>query len=150
MFSSMAATLISTVPEVVAMQSAVTDDAAAVFSRALMHNRGIDDAIRAGRIALTGVGAAGTMRLWDLAEQDRRGAGCWRGWRPGIAVAEGLTACRDRLNLHVRVLAGLRRSRGQRGVPPLAWWMIQMLGSQYSPVSLPRSMCTVARPAGKT
>ena len=40
------------------MQFAVTDDAAAVFSRtfyqALVHNRGVDEAVRAGRIALTG------------------------------------------------------------------------------------------------
>jgi hypothetical protein len=43
---------------VVAMQFAVTDNAAAVFSRAfyqaLVHNRGVDEAVRAGRIALTG------------------------------------------------------------------------------------------------
>ena len=58
MFSSTAATLVRTVPAVVAMQFAVTDDAAAVFSRAfyqaLVHNRGVDEAVRAGRIALTG------------------------------------------------------------------------------------------------
>lgn len=57
-FSSTAATLVRTVPGVVAMQFAVTDDAAAVFSRAfyqaLVHNRGVDEAVRAGRIALTG------------------------------------------------------------------------------------------------
>ena len=57
-FSSVAATLVRTVPAVVAMQFAVTDDAAAVFSRtfyqALVHNRGVDEAVRAGRIALTG------------------------------------------------------------------------------------------------
>jgi WD40 repeat protein len=57
-FSSTAATLVRTVPAVVAMQFAVTDDAAAVFSRAfyqaLVHNRGVDEAVRAGRIALTG------------------------------------------------------------------------------------------------
>jgi Tol biopolymer transport system component len=57
-FSSAAATLVRTVPAVAAMQFAVTDDAAAVFSRAfyqaLVHNRGVDEAVRAGRIALTG------------------------------------------------------------------------------------------------
>jgi hypothetical protein len=57
-FSSTAATLVRTVPGVVAMQFAVTDDAAAVFSRAfyqaLVRNRGVDEAVRAGRIALTG------------------------------------------------------------------------------------------------
>lgn len=57
-FSGTAATLVRTVPAVVAMQFAVTDDAAAVFSRAfyqaLVHNRGVDEAVRAGRIALTG------------------------------------------------------------------------------------------------
>jgi CHAT domain-containing protein len=57
-FSSTAATLVRTVPAVVAMQFAVTDDAAAVFSRAfyqaLARNRGVDEAVRAGRIALTG------------------------------------------------------------------------------------------------
>jgi WD40 repeat protein len=57
-FSSTAATLVRTVPAVTAMQFAVTDDAAAVFSRAfyqaLVHNRGVDEAVRAGRIALTG------------------------------------------------------------------------------------------------
>ena len=57
-FSSTAATLVRTVPAVVAMQFAVTDDAAAVFSRAfyqaLVHNRGVDEAVRTGRIALTG------------------------------------------------------------------------------------------------
>ncbi|MFD0287573.1 CHAT domain-containing protein [Streptomyces lutosisoli] len=57
-FSSTAATLVRTVPAVVAMQFAVSDDAAAVFSRtfyqALLHNRGVDEAVRVGRIALTG------------------------------------------------------------------------------------------------
>ena len=57
-FSSTAATLVRTVPGVVAMQFAITDDAAAVFSRAfyqaLVRNRGVDEAVRAGRIALTG------------------------------------------------------------------------------------------------
>ena len=57
-FSSTAATLVRTVPAIVAMQFAVTDDAAAVFSRAfyqaLVRNRGVDEAVRAGRIALTG------------------------------------------------------------------------------------------------
>ena len=57
-FSSTAATLVRTVPAVVAMQFAVTDDAAAVFSRAfyqaLVHNREVDEAVRAARIALTG------------------------------------------------------------------------------------------------
>jgi len=57
-FSSTAATLVRTVPAVVAMQFAITDDAAAVFSRAfyqaLVHNRGVDEAVRTGRIALTG------------------------------------------------------------------------------------------------
>ena len=57
-FSSTAATLVRTVPAVVAMQFAVTDDAAAVFSRAfyqaLVRNRGVDEAVRAARIALTG------------------------------------------------------------------------------------------------
>lgn len=71
MFSNTAATWVNTVPEVAAMQSAVADVAAAVFSRAfyqaLVHNRGIDDAIRSGQIALTGVGTVGTAPLWDLA-----------------------------------------------------------------------------------
>jgi hypothetical protein len=57
-FSSTAATLVRTVPGVVAMQFAVTDDAASVFSgafyQALVNNRGVDEAVRAGRIALTG------------------------------------------------------------------------------------------------
>jgi hypothetical protein len=57
-FSSTAATLVRTAPAVVAMQFAVTDNAAAVFSRAfyqaLIHHRGVDEAVRAGRIALTG------------------------------------------------------------------------------------------------
>jgi CHAT domain len=57
-FSSTAATLVRTVPGVVAMQFSVTDEAAGVFSRAfyraLVHNRGVDEAVRAGRIALTG------------------------------------------------------------------------------------------------
>jgi thioredoxin len=57
-FSSTAATLIRTVPAVIAMQFAVTDGAATVFSRALyqalVHNRGIDEAVRGARIALTG------------------------------------------------------------------------------------------------
>ena len=71
MFSNTAATWVNTVPLVAAMQSAVTADAAAVFSRAvyqaLVHNRGIDDAIRSGQIAVTGVGAVGAAALWDLA-----------------------------------------------------------------------------------
>jgi hypothetical protein len=50
--------LVRTVPAVVAMQFAVTDDAAATFSRAfyqaLVRSRGVDEAVRAGRIALTG------------------------------------------------------------------------------------------------
>jgi tetratricopeptide (TPR) repeat protein len=57
-FSSTAATLVRTVPAVVAMQFAITDDAAAIFSRAfyqaLVHNLGVDEAVRAGRIRLTG------------------------------------------------------------------------------------------------
>ena len=57
-FSSTAATLVRTVPAVVAMQFAVTDDAAAAFSRAfykaLVNNRGVDEAVRNGRIALSG------------------------------------------------------------------------------------------------
>jgi tetratricopeptide (TPR) repeat protein len=57
-FSSTAATLVRTVPAVVAMQFAVTDDAAAAFSRAfyqaLVNDRGVDEAVRNGRIALTG------------------------------------------------------------------------------------------------
>lgn len=57
-FSSTAATLVRTVPAVVAMQFAVTDDAAAAFSRAfykaLVNNRGVDEAVRYGRIALSG------------------------------------------------------------------------------------------------
>ena len=57
-FSSTAATLARTIPAVVAMQFAITDDAAAVFSsgfyQALVHNRGVDEAVRAGRIGLTG------------------------------------------------------------------------------------------------
>ena len=57
-FSSTAATLVRTVPGVVAMQFAVTDEAAAVFSgafyRALVHNRGVDEAVRDARLALIG------------------------------------------------------------------------------------------------
>ena len=88
MFSSTAATLLRTVPAVVAMQFAVTDDAAAVFSRAfyqaLVRGRAIDEAVRAGRIALTGWNTA-TMewvtpvlylrsrdvRLFDLTRPDK-------------------------------------------------------------------------------
>ena len=86
-FSSTAATLVRTVPGVVAMQFAVTDDAAAVFSRAfyqaLVHNRGVDEAVRAGRIALTGWNPhtlewvtpvlylrSRDTRLFDLADPD--------------------------------------------------------------------------------
>ena len=87
MFASTATTLLRTVPAVVAMQFAVTDDAAAVFSRAfyqaLVRGRGIDEAVRAGRIALTGWNA-GTLewvtpvlylrsrdtRLFDLTRPD--------------------------------------------------------------------------------
>jgi hypothetical protein len=58
MFSTTAATLLRTVLAVVAMQFAVTDDAAAVFFRAfyqaLVRGCGVDEAVRTGRIALTG------------------------------------------------------------------------------------------------
>jgi tetratricopeptide (TPR) repeat protein len=57
-FSSTAATLVRRVPAVVAMQFAITDGAAAVFSsefyQALVHNRGVDEAVRTARIALSG------------------------------------------------------------------------------------------------
>jgi CHAT domain/WD domain, G-beta repeat len=85
--SSTAATLLRTVPAVVAMQFAVTDDAAAVFSRAfykaLACGRGVDEAVRAGRVALTGWNAGtlewvtpvlyvrpGNTRLFDLIRYD--------------------------------------------------------------------------------
>ena len=58
-FSGTAATLVRTVPAVVAMQFAVTDGAAVAFSRAfyqaLVRNRGVDEAVRLGRIALAGL-----------------------------------------------------------------------------------------------
>jgi len=57
-FSSTGAALVRRVPAVVAMQFSITDDAATAFSgafyQALAHNRGVDEAVRAGRIALTG------------------------------------------------------------------------------------------------
>jgi hypothetical protein len=57
-FSSTAATLVRRTPAVVAMQFAITDAAAKAFSaafyEALIHNRGVDEAVRSGRIALTG------------------------------------------------------------------------------------------------
>ena len=57
-FSSTAATLVRRVPAVVAMQFAITDDAAKDFSaefyRALVHNRGVDEAVRVARNALSG------------------------------------------------------------------------------------------------
>ncbi|MFF9028791.1 CHAT domain-containing WD40 repeat protein [Streptomyces iakyrus] len=56
LFSSTAAELEYTVPAVVAMQFAVTDKAAVLFSRAfyqaLAANRPVDEAVRTGRIAL--------------------------------------------------------------------------------------------------
>ncbi|KUO10035.1 CHAT domain-containing WD40 repeat protein [Streptomyces sp. DSM 15324] len=56
LFSSTAAKLEYTVPAVVAMQFAVTDKAAVLFSRAfyqaLAANRPVDEAVRTGRIAL--------------------------------------------------------------------------------------------------
>ncbi|OLZ70315.1 hypothetical protein AV521_14290 [Streptomyces sp. IMTB 2501] len=56
LFSSTAAMLEYTVPAVVAMQFAVTDKAAVLFSRAfyqaLTANRPVDEAVRTGRIAL--------------------------------------------------------------------------------------------------
>ncbi|MEU1180235.1 CHAT domain-containing protein [Streptomyces sp. NPDC005820] len=56
LFSSTAARLEYTVPAVVAMQFAVTDKAAVLFSRAfyqaLAANRPVDEAVRTGRIAL--------------------------------------------------------------------------------------------------
>ncbi|MFI1972129.1 CHAT domain-containing WD40 repeat protein [Streptomyces cinnamoneus] len=56
LFSSTAAELEHTVPAVVAMQFAVTDKAAILFSRAFYHalaaNRPVDEAVRTGRIAL--------------------------------------------------------------------------------------------------
>ncbi|GAA2279832.1 hypothetical protein GCM10010234_15730 [Streptomyces hawaiiensis] len=56
LFSSTAAQLEHTVPAVVAMQFAVTDTAAVLFSRAfyqaLAANRPVDEAVRTGRIAL--------------------------------------------------------------------------------------------------
>jgi hypothetical protein len=57
-FSSAAASLVSRIPAVVAMQFSITDGAARVFSgafyEALAHNRGVDEAVRHGRIALAG------------------------------------------------------------------------------------------------
>jgi tetratricopeptide (TPR) repeat protein len=56
-FSSTAATLVRRVPAVVAMQFAITDDAAKDFSAefygALVHNRGVDEAVRIARNALS-------------------------------------------------------------------------------------------------
>jgi hypothetical protein len=86
-FSSTAATLVRTVPAVAAMQFAVTDDAAAVFFRAfygaLDGKLGVDEAVRAGRIALTGWNPdtlewvtpvlylrSRDTRLFDLAQTD--------------------------------------------------------------------------------
>ena len=84
------------------MQFAVTDDAAAVFSRAfykaLVCNRGVDEAVRDGRIALTGWNAntlewvtpvlylrSRDTRLFDLTPS-RRGPGR-RG--PAAAITAG-------------------------------------------------------------
>ncbi|WP_159037145.1 CHAT domain-containing protein [Streptomyces specialis] len=57
-FSSTGATLVRRIPAVVAMQFSITDDAAKAFSaafyQALAHNRGVDEAVRTGRIALSG------------------------------------------------------------------------------------------------
>lgn len=57
-FSSAGAILVRRVPAVVAMQFAISEDAATVFShafyQAIAHDLGVDDAVRAGRIALTG------------------------------------------------------------------------------------------------
>ena len=57
-FSSTAATLVRTVPAVVAMQFEITDGAAALFSaafyQALIHNLGVDEAVRQARIELSG------------------------------------------------------------------------------------------------
>ncbi|WP_052866567.1 CHAT domain-containing WD40 repeat protein [Streptomyces niger] len=56
LFSSTAATLVRTVPAVVAMQFAVTDKAAtrfaAAFYQALAFGRAVDEAVRVGRVAL--------------------------------------------------------------------------------------------------
>ena len=57
-FSSTGATLVRRVPAVVAMQFAITDEAATAFSagfyQALANNRGVDESVRACRVALTG------------------------------------------------------------------------------------------------
>ncbi|MBO3752555.1 CHAT domain-containing protein [Streptosporangiaceae bacterium NEAU-GS5] len=64
MFSSVGAALARRIPAVVAMQFAITDDAAqafaAAFYMALTHNQGVDEAVRAGRLAIMGQ-RAGTL-----------------------------------------------------------------------------------------
>ncbi|GAB2878969.1 CHAT domain-containing tetratricopeptide repeat protein [Streptomyces mayteni] len=56
-FSSVGATLVRRIPSVIAMQFSITDDAAKEFSRAFYHalayNRGIDEAVRLARIAVS-------------------------------------------------------------------------------------------------
>ncbi|GAB2904727.1 CHAT domain-containing protein [Streptomyces mayteni] len=56
-FSSAGASLVRRIPAVVAMQYSITDDAAKAFSRAfyraLASNRGIDEAVRIARIAIS-------------------------------------------------------------------------------------------------
>lgn len=56
--ASTAAILARRVPAVVAMQFTITDEAAKVFSgafyEALVHNRGVDEAVLSGRLALIG------------------------------------------------------------------------------------------------
>ncbi|MFD4131386.1 CHAT domain-containing protein [Streptomyces goshikiensis] len=56
-FSSAGATLVRRVPAVVAMQFSITDEAAttfaAAFYQALAHNRGVDEAVRVGRIGIS-------------------------------------------------------------------------------------------------
>ena len=100
-FSGAGASLVRARPGVVAMQSAAAGDAANVFSQAfyqaLVHNRGIDEAVRAGRIALTGWNP-NTLGL--VAHQDARLAAVggadmtFRLWNPhtGHGDLDGLRA----------------------------------------------------------
>ena len=71
--ASTADSSVNAAPVVAATRWPVTDDATSMFIqafyRALMHNQGIDDAVRAARIALAGAGPAW---LWDLASYARR------------------------------------------------------------------------------
>jgi WD40 repeat protein len=57
-FSSAGASLVRQIPAVVAMQFSISDGAAQTFAasfyQALAHNRGVDEAVRIGRIALSG------------------------------------------------------------------------------------------------